>query len=185
MSESDPLLSHDAKPRPLLRDRILNLLRPESPASDSVAPDIGSATNNMRTRDGVGAGHARENQDPQSLPVQSIYREPPICGERRCSHGTFSPRPHHPVDEPFNMSPSREGVFNPNGPAYQPARPADFPTDPSDSTPDSDNVSQMKSSMSASYPKDRKRLYVEAAVSRLSMSEFARWTAQFSLNLYC
>ena len=86
MGESSPLLRQESEANRSLQDRIVNIFRPTSSSR------IESNDDSSRNTPGLGVTDASE-LDARTRLLESYHRSDPVCGERRCSHGTFSPRP--------------------------------------------------------------------------------------------
>lgn len=103
--------------------------------------------------------------DVRTSLLESYDRSGPVCGERRCSHGTFSPRPED--------NERRTYVGNPNGGEYSGvggagAASGHFSDDPPGSRAESEYMSQMKSSLSALSMKDSRKQYAKSHKHRQS-----------------
>ncbi|KAJ5266875.1 hypothetical protein N7478_009683 [Penicillium angulare] len=163
MSESSPLIGQEADDARNLRDRLADIFRPRPlPGTE---PDEGGAQNAQ------GLGITSE-PDVRTRLLESYDRSNPACGERRCSHGTFSP--HVETAERHAYLGSSHSRIAGNGTNEAGAASGAFPGDGnSDSRQDSEYTSQMKSSFSALSMNDSKKLYISYYIP------FFNWILQY------
>ncbi|CDM28360.1 hypothetical protein DTO013E5_3758 [Penicillium roqueforti] len=92
MSETGSLLpgESDGLGRPTLRDRIVDAFRSSPPTGLGISTNS-SHDNNTAHDSQTGTG-APSEPDVRTRLLESYLQPDPVCGERRCSHGTFSPR---------------------------------------------------------------------------------------------
>lgn len=140
MSESSPLIGQDADEARNLRDRLSDIFR-SRPLSETEPEQVGG-------RNGQGLGITSE-PDVRTRLLESYDRSDPACGERRCSHGTFSP--HIESSESYAYNRGGYGSEE-SGAASGLLRGRDGP-----SRQDSEYTSQMKSSFSALSINDSKK----------------------------
>lgn len=96
--------------------------------------------------------------DVRTRLLESYDRSGPVCGERRCSHGTFTPRPEEA--ERHSYLATSGGVEYPGG-RDTGAASGHFNDDLSGSHAESEYTSQMKSSLSALSMVESKKQYVK------------------------
>ncbi|KAJ5645068.1 hypothetical protein N7507_011079 [Penicillium longicatenatum] len=149
MSDSSPA-GQDTDEARNLRDRLADIFRPRP---------FGSAMDDRGVQGAQGLGITSE-PDVRTRLLESYDRSDPACGERRCSHGTFSP--HIETAERFAYSRSSGSHIASNG--LGEAGMASNPFRGGDGRPeshqDSEYTSQMKSSISALSTQESKKLYV-------------------------
>lgn len=142
MSESSPLLRQEPDARRSLHDRVFQIFRSNSDSRLRQGFDSGN-TGTL----GLGITNSRE-PDARTRLLESYDRSVPVCGERRCSHGTFSPRPDSAErPTPIGASNGRFG-YNGAGDAGAASSHVHGGDDASGSRSDSEYMSQMKSSFS-------------------------------------
>ena len=86
MSETSPLLRQEPDPRRSLHDRIVDVFQHIPSHSDIDNEGI------KNHQQGLGITTS-SGPDARFRLLESYNQSDPVCGERRCSHGTFSPRP--------------------------------------------------------------------------------------------
>lgn len=86
MSESD-------LPRRSLRDWIFDVVRTSYQSNTSTAPEDQPADDNDIPNDEAARQPPTSVPDARTRLLESYDRSEPLCGERTCNHGTFSPRP--------------------------------------------------------------------------------------------
>lgn len=155
MSDSNPLPRHGPDARRSLQDRFVDVFRSNS--SSRLSSGYESGRNGTQ---GLGITHSSE-PDVRTRLLESYDRSDPVCGERRCSHGTFSPRPEG-AERQIYLENSRSqlgytGVED-TGAASSHFHGGD---EPPGSRPDSVYMSQMKSSLSALSKNEHKKLYAK------------------------
>ncbi|KAJ5574070.1 uncharacterized protein N7459_008497 [Penicillium hispanicum] len=172
MSETSPLLRQESDARRSLHDRIVDVFRPLS--SPRVASGTGSYDNGGHSQQGLGIT-ALSEPDARARLLESYNQSDPICGERRCSHGTFSPRPENGERQTFLGS--SNGRFGYGGIEDVATASSHFAgasgDEPPESRPESEYTSQMKSSTSALSVNDQKKLYISYYVP------FFNWIGQY------
>lgn len=160
-------LADETGSRPSLRDRILGVFRTSSSTSFSGFPD------NIPVDDGTqdldpGVGSLSGEPDARTRLLESYNRHDPLCGQRSCDHGTFSPRPEEHENSPWAVRfMQKNGNYGRNDEvAGDMSNSAQFsrPT----SAPRSDTMQSMESSFSTPFPKHRKTLYVQTSKGPLS-----------------
>lgn len=157
MSESSPLLHQDSEGHRSLQNRIVNIFRSSgSSGSQRASPGPVSGDEGQGVP-GLGITTSGE-PDARTRLLESYHQSNPICGERRCSHGTFSPRP----EEAERYSAMSSAHFGLSGNGLMEGAPSHSHggDDLSGSRPDSEYTSQMKSSFSALSMNEDKKLYV-------------------------
>lgn len=149
MSESSPLIGQDADDARNLRDRLADIFRSRP------LPGTESDESGVQSTQGLGI---TSEPDVRTRLLESYDRSNPACGERRCSHGTFSP--HVETAERYACSGSSRSRSAGNGTDEAGAASGAFPGDEgnSHSGQDSEYTSQMKSSLSALSINDSKKL---------------------------
>jgi hypothetical protein len=155
MSESSPLLREDSEGHRSLQSRIVNIFR--TPGNRTASPGPNSSDDGRGTP-GLGITTTSE-PDARTRLLESYHQADPICGERRCSHGTFSPRPEDAERHGYSVPSSVH--FGYNGDEETGATPSHSHggEDHPGSRPDSEYTSQMKSSLSALSMNEDKKLY--------------------------
>lgn len=163
MSETSPLLRQESDARRSLHDRIVDVFRPLS--SPRVASGTGSCDNGGQGQQGLGITTSSE-PDARARLLESYNHSDPVCGERRCSHGTFSPRPENAERQTYlGTSNGRFGYGGIGDAATASSHFAGSGGDePPESRLESENTSQMKSSTSALSVNDQKKLYARIHV---------------------
>lgn len=150
-SESSPLLRQESDARRTLQERIVDVFRPNS---RSISPaGFESAGQGIQSTQGLGI---TSNSHVRARLLESYDTSDPVCGERRCSHGTFSPRPE--ASERQAYLETAGGQFGYGGIGNSGATSSG--DDPNGSRPESEYTSQMKSSTSALSMNEHKKLYV-------------------------
>lgn len=152
MSESSPLLRQDSEGHRSLQNRIIDIFRTPGGRRASPGPD---SSDGGRDTPGLGITTTKE-PDARTRLLESYHQADPICGERRCSHGTFSPRPDGADGQDYSVPSSVHFGYDGNGETgATPSHSHDHPG----SRPDSEYTSQMKSSLSALSMNEDKKLY--------------------------
>jgi hypothetical protein len=144
-TESSPLLRQESDARRTLQDRIVDVFRPNSRSPAGFEP----AGQGIHSTQGLGI--TGDSHDRARL-LESYDSSDPVCGERRCSHGTFSPRPQ--ASEQQSYLETAGGQFGYGGIGNSGA--ASGGDDPLASRPESDYTSQMKSSTALSMNEHQK-----------------------------
>jgi hypothetical protein len=152
MSESSPLLRQDSEGHRSLQSRIVNIFR--TPGSQTASPGADNSDNGRGTP-GLGITTTSE-PDARTRLLESYHQADPICGERRCSHGTFSPRPEGADGHDYSIPPSVHFGYNGNGETGATPSHSHGGDDHPGSRPDSEYTSQTKSSFSLSMNEDKK-----------------------------
>lgn len=161
MSESSPLLREDSEGHRSLQSRIVNIFRTSGNRAASPGPN---SSDDGRGNLGLGITTTSE-PDARTRLLESYHQADPICGERRCSHGTFSPRTEEAEGHDFSVPTSVH--FGYNGIEETGATPSHSHggDDHPESRPDSEYTSQMKSSFSALSMNEDKKLYENRSLS--------------------
>ncbi|KAJ5925663.1 hypothetical protein N7454_008302 [Penicillium verhagenii] len=161
MSDSSPQLGQDTDDARNLRDRLADIFRqrPFAATDDSGSPGA------------QGLGITSE-PDVRTRLLESYDHSDPACGERRCSHGTFSPHVDAADRFAYMGSSSSHVAINGGreGMASSPLRGGDGCPE---SHQDSEYASQMKSSISALSNHDSKKLYLSYYIP------FFNWIGQY------
>ncbi|KAJ5135068.1 uncharacterized protein N7515_004346 [Penicillium bovifimosum] len=159
MSETSSLLpgeSNGLERRPL-RDRIVDAFRSTPQTGLGILTSFTSSHNSAQ-HDQPDTGRASE-PDVRTRLLESYNQVGPVCGERRCSHGTFSPQIGDAEGHPFIGVPGDQfGYSGPDvsdGAAGRPRGQVDQP----ESDPDSESPSKMKSSFTLPIT-DTKKQYI-------------------------
>lgn len=158
-SESSPLLRQESDARRTLQERIVDVFRPNSRSRSPAGFE--SAGQGIHSTQGLGI---TSDSHVRARLLESYDSSDPVCGERRCSHGTFSPRPE--ASEQQSYLGTAGGQFGYGGIGNSVA--ASSGDDPLGSRPESEYTSQMKSSTSALSMNEHKKLY--ATRPRLSQA---------------
>lgn len=146
MSETSSLLpgESDGLGRRTLRDRIVDAFR-SSPQTGLGISTSSSHDNQTAQESQPRIGVTRE-PDMRTRLLESYLQADPACGERRCSHGTFSPRVEDVGRQSYIGGPGDAFGYNGHelvdGAVGHPGGVVDHP----ESVPDSETPSQMKSS---------------------------------------
>ena len=90
--------------------------------------------------------------------LESYDRSDPVCGERRCSHGTFSPRPEGAERHSYLENSGGDGYL---GVGDAGAASGHFHDYLPGSRAESEYMSQMKSSLSALSMNESKKQYAK------------------------
>lgn len=156
MSDSRPVRSQEPDTRRSWQGRIVNTFRSQS--SPEPASGVHSGDNGPL---GLGITNTSE-PDARTRLLESYDRSNPVCGERRCSHGTFSPQPESAarptISGASNGRLGHDGTEN-AGAASNHLHPGDYAPE---SRPDSVYMSQMKSSFSGLSMNENKTQYAES-----------------------
>ncbi|KAJ5723252.1 hypothetical protein N7488_001287 [Penicillium malachiteum] len=165
MSESSPLIGEDADEARNLRDRLAEIFRPR-PFSQTETDEPG-----VQSARGLGI---MSEPDARTRLLESYDRSDPACGDRRCSHGNFSPHIESTERVAYLGSSNRHSEANgvgEAGAASDPLRGDDgFPH----SRQDSEYASQMKSSsLTALSMNDSKKQYISYYIP------FLNWVSQY------
>jgi hypothetical protein len=155
MSESSPLLRQGSEGHRSLQNRIIDILRTPGSRRASPGPD---SRDGGRGSPGLGITTTSE-PDARARLLESYHQADPICGERRCSHGTFSPRPEGADRQDFPVPSSVPFGYNGNDETGATPSHSHGGDDQPGSRPDSEYTSQMKSSLSALSMNEDKKLY--------------------------
>ncbi|CAI7624789.1 unnamed protein product [Penicillium glandicola] len=145
MSETSSLLpgESDGLGRRTLRDRIVDAFR----SSPQTGLGISTSSNHdNHTAQGNQASTGVSEPDVRTRLIESYLQADPVCGERRCSHGTFSPQAEDEGRHSYIGGPGDSFGYNGGEAAHGTAgRPRGVVGHP-ESVPDSETPSQMKSS---------------------------------------
>lgn len=167
MPESNPTLRQEHAEGSSLPHRIVDSLRPRS--SPRLSSDPAFNDNGELGTQGLGITSA---PDVRTRLLESYDRSDPVCGERRCSHGTFSPRVESADRQSFLGGTSGRlryiGAGDVGTTSSSPFRGGD---DPPDSRAGSEYTSPMKSS--GLLPNDHKKLYALYPVAHLQSAQIA------------
>lgn len=154
MTDSSPLLREEPDARRSIQNRFMHIFRSNS-NSRSISGDESGDSGIL----GLGITNSREPGVRTRL-LESYDRSIPVCGERRCSHGTFSPRPGSAGRQTrTGSSNGRLGQDRTEGAGAAPKNSHDGDDAPG-SRSDSEYTSQMKLSLSAFSMNENKKLYV-------------------------
>jgi hypothetical protein len=154
MSETSSLLP-ESEGRRTLRDRIVDAFRsPQNGLGISTNPNnTAQRSTQSRTVTGNSSG-----PDVRTRLLQSYHSADPACGERRCSHGTFSPRLED--GRQYYIGESGDGFgYNGHGGTGGAASGPRGIDDHPESRPGSETPSQMKSSLTTLSMNDTKKQY--------------------------
>ena len=160
MTEISPLLRRNPDAHRTLYDRIIDIFRTLS--SSNVAPvtgyDDSDGQDGQRPRDTISS-----DPDARARLLESYEQSNPVCGERRCSHGTFSPRLEEP--ERHTYLGKSNGVFDEYGGIPNTVTASShFSGSDGDQPPgshlDLEYTPQMKSSLTALSINGHNKLYV-------------------------
>lgn len=139
-----------------LQSRFVEMFRSNSNSGSPSGSPSGFESPPNGTR---GLGITRE-PDARTRLLESYDRSNPMCGERRCSHGTFSPRPEGAETHTYLRT---------SGTGYPEVGDAGGASDdPPGSRAESEYMSQMKSSLSALSMNESKKQYAEFHKHRCS-----------------
>ncbi|KAJ5749642.1 hypothetical protein N7533_006670 [Penicillium manginii] len=162
-TESSPLLRQESDARRTLQERIVDVFRPNSRSPAGFEP----AGQGIHSTQGLGI--TGDSHDRARL-LESYDSSDPVCGERRCSHGTFSPRPQ--ASEQQSYLETAGGQFGYGGIGNSGA--ASGGDDPLASRPESDYTSQMKSSTALSM-NEHQKLYISYYIPFFNWIRQYRW----------
>lgn len=146
MSETSSLLpgESDGLGRRTLRDRIVDAFR--SSPQTGLGISTNSSHDNYTAQDSQTSTGVTSEPDARTRLLESYLQADPACGERRCSHGTFSPQVEDTGRRSYIGGPGGAFGYNEHevadGAAGRPRGVVDHP----ESVPDSETPSQMKSS---------------------------------------
>lgn len=90
-------------PRRSLRDWLFDVVRTSYQTNASTTPEDRPATDNILS-DEAARQRMMSAPDARTRLLESYDRSHPICGERTCNHGTFSPRPEDQRDLSWDAS---------------------------------------------------------------------------------
>lgn len=148
MSDSPPG-GQDTEEARNLRDRLADIFRPRP---------FGAVTDQSGVQGAQGLGITNE-PDVRTRLLESYDRSDPACGERRCSHGTFSPHIETAERVAFSRSSGSHIAHNGIGESGMASSPFRGGDGRPESQQDSEYMSsQMKSSTSALYTQESKKL---------------------------
>ncbi|OOQ87935.1 putative sulfate transporter [Penicillium brasilianum] len=169
MSESSPLLRQGSEGHRSLQNRIIDILRTPGSRRASPGPD---------SRDGGrGLGITMTSEpDARARLLESYHQADPICGERRCSHGTFSPRPEGADRQDYPVPSSVPFGYNGDGETGATPSHSHGGDDQPGSRPDSEYTAQMKSSLSALSMNEDKKLYISYYIPFFNWISQYRWS---------
>ncbi|KAJ5103577.1 hypothetical protein N7532_004106 [Penicillium argentinense] len=170
MSESSPLLRHESDARRTLQERIVDVFRPHSSSRSSPTGFEPRGDGPLGTQ---GLGITSES-DVRTRLLESYDSSDPVCGERRCSHGTFSPRPEASERSPYLGTAGGRYPYGGFGDVGAPSG----GDDPARSRPESEYTSQMKSSVSALSMNDHKKFYISYYIP------FFNWIRQYQWSFF-
>lgn len=159
MSETSPLLRQESDAHRSLHDRIVDVFRP--PGSSRVAEGTGFDDNGGQGRRELGITTSSD-PDARARLLESYNQLNPVCGERRCSHGTFSPRPGDAERQTYLGT--SNGRFGYGGVGDAGTSSSHFSGGGPESHPESEYTSQMKSSLSALSMNEHNKLYARLHV---------------------
>ena len=162
MPESNPTLRQEHAEGSSLPHRIVDNLCPRSSPRLSSDPGFND-TGGLGTQ-GLGITSANA-PDVRTRLLESYDRSDPVCGERRCSHGTFSPRVESADRQSFLGGTSGRLRYTGAGDVGSPSSPFRGGDDPPDSRAGSEYTSPMKSS--GLLPNEHKKLYALYPVAHL------------------
>lgn len=148
MSDSSPQARQDTDEARNLRDRLADIFR---------SRPFNSATDESGVQGAQGLGITNE-PDVRTRLLESYNRSDPACGERRCSHGTFSPHVETAERLAYMRSSGSHIANNGIGEAGMASSPFRGGDTRPESHQDSEYTSQMKSSISALSTQDSKKL---------------------------
>lgn len=134
--------------------RINDAFRPRTDQRPSSNLDLNESGGSGATGLGI-----TSEPDVRTRLLDSYDRSGPVCGERRCSHGTFSPRLESTERQSFLGSSSGRFGYPGSGDAGTASSHFRGGDDPPGSRPDSEYTSQMKSSLSGLSVNEHKKLY--------------------------
>lgn len=154
MPESSPSPRPEPEEGRSLQLRITDVFRTRS----SPRASLGLGLNDSEGSRAHGLGITSE-PDARTRLLDSYDRSDPVCGERRCSHGTFSPRLENMERQSFLGSTSGRFGYPGAGDASTASSHFRGGDDPPESRPDSEYTSQMKSSLSGLSVNEHKKLY--------------------------
>lgn len=148
MAESD-------LPRQSLRDWLFDVVRTSYQTNASTTPEHQPAIDNFRN-DEDARQPLMSAPDARTRLLESYDRSDPICGERTCNHGTFSPRPEDQREISWDASSMPPTTSAGDG----------FPGESSRTRPElgprSETVPSLESSASTLPLKNRRTLYARA-----------------------
>ncbi|KAJ5106006.1 hypothetical protein NUU61_003353 [Penicillium alfredii] len=170
MFESTPLVRREPDGRSL-RDRVVEMFRPQSGLRLYSNPTSihGGAENNSSREIGT-----TSEPGVRTRLLESYDHADPICGDRRCSHGTFSPRVEDAERQLYLGQNQNLGHGGNGEAAAAPNRFAD--SDGPEPGADSENLSQMKSSFTALSMNGNKKLYISYYIPFFSWIGQYRWS---------
>ncbi|KAJ5519620.1 hypothetical protein N7463_000073 [Penicillium fimorum] len=146
MSETSSLLpgESDGVGRRTLRDRIVDAFR--SSPQTGLGISTNSSHDNHTAHDSQTSTGVTSEPDVRTRLLESYLQADPACGERRCSHGTFSPQVEDVGRQSYIGGSGDASGYNgdelADGAAGHPRGVVDHP----ESVPDSETPSQMKAS---------------------------------------
>lgn len=152
MSESSPLLRQESDTPRTLQERIIDVFRPNSRSRSPASLGFESPGHGLNSTQGLGI---TSDSNVRARLLESYDNTDPVCGERRCSHGTFSPRPEASERQSFLGIAGSQYGYGGIGDNIA----ASGGDDPLGSRPESEYLSQMKSSVSALSMNEHKKLY--------------------------
>ncbi|KAJ6143969.1 hypothetical protein N7471_003422 [Penicillium samsonianum] len=172
MSETSSLLpgESDGLGRRTLRDRIVDAFR--SSPQTGLGISTNSSHDNYTAQDSQTSTGVTSEPDARTRLLESYLQADPACGERRCSHGTFSPQVEDTGRRSYIGGPGGAFGYNEHevadGAAGRPRGVVDHP----ESVPDSETPSQMKSSFT--FPiTDTNKQYISYYIP------FFNWIGQY------
>ena len=160
MTDSSPLLRQEPDARRSIQNRFVHIFRSNSNSRSTSGDESGDS--------GIlGLGITNSSEpDVRTRLLESYDRSNPVCGERRCGHGTFSPRPGSTGRQTrIETSNGRLGQDGTEGAGAGPGHFHDGGDAPG-SRSDSEYMSQMKLSLSAFSMNENKKLYAGFHVHR-------------------
>ncbi|KAJ5647932.1 hypothetical protein N7490_004304 [Penicillium lividum] len=163
MSDPNTPVGQDTEDARNLRDRLADIFRQRP---------FGYATDESGVQGAQGLGITSE-PDVRTRLLESYDRSDPACGERRCSHGTFSPHVETAERIAYGGSPSGRNAGNRVGEGGMASGPFPGGDHRPESHQDSEYTSQMKSSVSALSYHDSKKLYISYYIP------FFNWIGQY------
>jgi hypothetical protein len=154
MSETSSLLP-ESEGRRTLRDRIVDAFH--SPQNGLGISTNSSNTAQRSTQNRTVTGNS-SGLDVRTRLLESYHSAYPACGERRCSHGTFSPQVEDGRQPYIGESGDGFGYNGHGGTGGAASGPRGIDDHP-ESCPESETPSQMKSSLTTLSMNDTKKQY--------------------------
>ncbi|KAJ5155038.1 sulfate transporter [Penicillium coprophilum] len=175
MSETSSLLpgESDGPARRTIRDRIVDAFR--SSPQTGLGISTNSSHGNHTTHDNQTGTGVTSEPDARTRLLESYLQAGPACGERHCSHGTFSPQIGDVGRQSYLGGSGDTSGYNGHeaagGAAGRPRGVVDHP----ESVPDSETPSQMKSSFT--FPiTDTNKQYISYYIPFLNWIQQYHWS---------